>query len=216
MLEYKQAKLNYKEVNMTKIKGKVKAVSGPNEFQGVLQIGFTLEADPKRWYNISGKEGLLKEILDTMIKKGNEIEFDEDTNKNIAGLTVIKAAEEKKGNGGTGEFHEDEIVDIKGKKHVIYEGLLRLAHQKGLKKFEIIDKFVSDDMKIAWVQVRAYCEKAKQEVFFDGIGSSTPDNTGTMTEHHPVEMAHTRAKGRALRDFLNIGQAMAEEIKQEK
>ena len=114
----------------------------------------------------------------------------------------------------TGEFNENEIVDIKGKKHVIYEGLLRVAHKKGLKKFEIIDKFVSQDMKIAWVQVRAYCEKDKKEIFFDGIGSSTPDNTGTMTEHHPVEMAHTRAKGRALRDFLNIGQAMAEEIKQ--
>lgn len=115
-----------------------------------------------------------------------------------------------------GEFKANEIVNIKGKNHVIYEGLLRLAHQKGLKSFEIIDKFVSSDMKIAWVQVRAHVTIGDKsiETFFDGIGSSTPENTGTMTEHHPVEMAHTRAKGRALRDFLNIGQAMAEEIKQ--
>ena len=114
----------------------------------------------------------------------------------------------------TGIFKESEIVDIKGKKHVIYEGLLRVAHKKGLKRFEILDKFVSPDMKMAWVQVRAYCVKDKKEVFFDGIGSSTPVNTGKMTQDHPVEMAHTRAKGRALRDFLNIGQTMAEEFKE--
>lgn len=115
-----------------------------------------------------------------------------------------------------GEFNANEITNIKGKNYVIYEGLLRLAHKKGLKKFEIIEKFISADMKTAWVQVRAYCEKEGKETFFDGIGSSTPENTGTMTQDHPVEMAHTRAKGRALRDFLNIGQAMAEELKPEK
>ena len=35
-----------------------------------------------------------------------------------------------------------------------------------------------------------------------------------MTKTHPVEMCHTRAKGRALRDFLNIGTEMLEELKQ--
>ncbi len=202
-----------------KIKGKVKAVSGPNDYEGVLQIGFTLDEDKGKWHNLSGEEGLLKGYLDKTIKKGNEIEFDKDSNNNITNLKLIKeATEEKKGNDGKGLglFRADEIVDIKGKKHVIYEGLLRLAHKSGLKNFEILEKYVSEDMKRSWCLVRVHCIKDKKEVFFDGIGSSTPDNTGTMTESHPIEMAHTRAKGRALRDFLNIGKAMAEEIKQDK
>ena len=52
----------------------------------------------------------------------------------------------------------------------------------------------------------------KQICFFDGIGSSTKDNTGKMTSGYPIEMAHTRAKGRALRDFLSIGEALSEEM----
>ena len=76
----------------------------------------------------------------------------------------------------------------------------------------ITESWVSDDMKKAWCKVRLTANNQT----FDGFGSSTPENTGEMTQSHPVEMSHTRAKGRALRDYLNIGQTMAEELKQEK
>jgi len=111
---------------------------------------------------------------------------------------------------------ENHIVNIKGKDFVTYSGLLEMAHKRGLHSIEITESWVSEDMKKAWCKVRAkFCDKDKK-YFFDGFGSSTPDNTGEMTKTHPVEMAHTRAKGRALRDFLNIGTAMLEELKGEK
>ena len=104
----------------------------------------------------------------------------------------------------------DDIVSISGKDFMTYEGLLKKAHEKGEDfSMELTESWVSGDMKMAWCKVRLTAGKR----IFDGFGSSTPENTGTMTEHHPVEMAHTRAKGRALRDYLNIGQVMAEELK---
>ena len=102
------------------------------------------------------------------------------------------------------------IINIKGKDFMTYEGLLNKAHEKGKFDMTITESWVSEDMKMAWCKVRLLA----QGQTFDGFGSSTPDNTGLMTQSHPVEMSHTRAKGRAFRDYLNIGQAMAEEIKQ--
>ena len=194
---------------VNKIKGKVEACTDTKEYQGAMQIGFKLNGT---WYNITGEEDKLKEAQ-KLVAKGNEIEFEYDAEKKaVSNFTVLSQQKEE----SFGEFRANEVVDIQGKKHVIYEGLLRLAHEKGLMNFEILEKYVSDDMKMSWCLVRAHCIKDKKKVFFDGIGSSTPDNTGKMTESHPVEMAHTRAKGRALRDFLNIGQAMAEELKDHK
>jgi len=112
--------------------------------------------------------------------------------------------------GSTESKKTDHIVKIQGKDFMTYEGLLKLAHEKGKFDMIITESWVSEDMTRAWCKVRLTAEGQ----VFDGFGSSTPENTGSMTENHPVEMAHTRAKGRALRDYLNIGQVMAEEIKQ--
>lgn len=104
------------------------------------------------------------------------------------------------------------IVKISGKDFMTYEGLLKKAHAKGKFSMQIIGSWVSEDMKRAWCKVRL----TFKDQTFDGFGSSTPENTGTMTQSHPVEMAHTRAKGRAFRDFLNIGMVMVEELKERK
>ena len=105
-----------------------------------------------------------------------------------------------------------DIINIKGKDFMTYEGLLKKAHEKGKFDMVITESWVSEDMKKAWCKVRLTAEGQ----VFDGFGSSTPDNTGSMTQSHPVEMSHTRAKGRALRDYLNIGTVMAEELKDQK
>lgn len=102
------------------------------------------------------------------------------------------------------------VVNIQGKEFMTYEGLLKKAHEKGKFSMVITDSWVSEDMTKAWCKVRLTAGKQ----IFDGFGSSTPENTGEMTKTHPVEMANTRAKGRAFRDYLNIGQAMAEELKE--
>ena len=105
-----------------------------------------------------------------------------------------------------------DVVNIQGKDFMTYEGLLKKAHEKGKFDMTITESWVSENMKMAWCKVRL---TANGQIF-DGFGSSTPDNTGQMTQSHPVEMSHTRAKGRAFRDYLNIGQVMAEELKDQK
>lgn len=107
---------------------------------------------------------------------------------------------------------QSDVIKIAGKNFMTYEGLLKRAHGKGRFSMTIIESWVSEDMKMAWCKVKL--KSSDQE--FDGFGSSTPENTGSMTQSHPIEMAHTRAKGRALRDYLNIGMVMVEELKETK
>jgi len=184
------------------IKGIITAVSGPREFEGKLQVGFMIR---DKWYNVEGEKEGLEEIKKISLVKGNEVTFEiiDGAPKN---LKVIKKAQKEE---------DSNIVKISGKDYMTYEGLLKKAHEKDPCFFmEITESWVSEDMKMAWCKVRLTSNAREYRQFFDGFGSSTPENTGSMTKEHPVEMAHTRAKGRALRDYLNIGQVMAEELKQ--
>lgn len=54
--------------------------------------------------------------------------------------------------------------------------------------------------------------KGEDERVFVEVGDCDDSNCGTMIRAHKVRMAATRAKGRALRDALGIGEALAEEI----
>lgn len=192
-----------------KIKGKVKAVSGPSEYEGVMQIGFVLEEDPKKWYNIHGKEGLLKEILKTMVKKGAEIEFELDANKNVTGLKVIKEAPE------SGKW-EDDIVS--------FETLLTAAHKKAKAEgagLSIITTVIKDNgkpmidivNKTAFFKARVSLKDKDGKVIqsFDGHGDTTSENVkGEHIMPHFIRMAETRAIVRALRWYTNNGCAEEE------
>jgi|SRR3989344_1798881 len=180
------------------MKGKVK--HGPKnirEFRGEKQISFTLE-NFDEWINVTGDESELLKAME-ILKSGNVVEFDK--GNILATLKLVESAE------------VSDVIKIKGKDYLSYKGLLNLAHESGLLSFEILEQWVSHDMKMAWCKVRAHFKKDGTEVFFDGVGSSTPENTGATTMNHPIEMANTRAKGRALRDYLNIGDAILEELK---
>ena len=89
-----------------------------------------------------------------------------------------------------------DVVNIQGKDFMTYEGLLAKAHVKDPNfSMKIIESWVSEDMKRAWCKVRLVVGNEgspQKEQMFDGFGSSTPENTGQMTQSHPVEMSHTR------------------------
>ncbi len=170
------------------------AADKPAIYNGKMNLSFKIG---QTFYNLYDCEG--HNLL--VIKKGNEISFTV-VNGAVKMLKLIKKAEIQP---------ESDIVKISGKDHMLYKGLLALAHEKDPNfSMEITESFVNPEMTMAWCKVRL---TSKMNQVFDGFGSSSPANTGKMTQSHPVEMAHTRAKGRALRDFVNIGVAMAEELK---
>ena len=109
---------------------------------------------------------------------------------------------------------DKDYVLISEKKHILYKALLRKAHEKGLLTLMVLQHYVDFERSSAWCIVRAMFKAKEGETSktFDGFGSSTQENTGKMTQKHFVEMAHTRAKARSLRDALGIGDAAAEEI----
>lgn len=103
---------------------------------------------------------------------------------------------------------KDYIVNIKGKDFITYNGLLGIAHEKGLREFKVVD------IQVDWGNKQAYCivKAIFEDREFFGIGSSTPQNTGNMVKEYFVEMAHTRAKARALRDACNIHLTAVDEL----
>lgn len=163
------------------------------------------------------------DVGEGFIKLGQaEVSFNNETQK-ICFVRMV----DSDSNSSKSDGKNPHIVKISGKDFMTYEGLLAKAHEKGLFNMIITESWVSEDMTRAWCKVRltrkveARDSKTKEimrkhEIIFDGFGSSTPENTGQMTQSHPVEMAHTHAKGRALRDYLNIGQTMYEELKESK
>ncbi len=188
------------------MKGIIHQVSGPREYEGVFSIGFILQGNPNKWFNIQGEKQALEYLLNKTIVKENEISFIYDeTSKKITELKLEKAAPKE----STTE-KKKYIVKISGKDYMTYEGVLKKLHikSKGDFSLEIIDSWNNEEMTKAWCKVRLTVGKQ----IFDGIGSSTPENTGAV-KGHPIEIANTRAKGRAFRDYLNIGEVMAEELK---
>ena len=156
------------------------------------------------------KTYIMEDFVIPHVKLGvGNISFNDETQK-VSFIKMEPTEEQDRAQGQKPESKESYIVNIKGKDFMTYEGLLKLAHKKDENfSITIVESWQSEDLKRAWCKVRLTALGRT----FDGIGSSTPENTGQMTQDHPIEMANARAKGRALRDYLNIGQAMAEELK---
>lgn len=187
----------------TKIQGKVKAISGPREHEGVLQMGFILEADEKKWYNISGEKSFLEELL-KIIKKGAEISFDYDSNKNITNLKMIK--EPEKGKEGS---WADDITN--------FETLLKDAHKKFPGKLEIRTEILQDGNGSPLIDFEKKRAVFKATVtadgnLFEGHGETTSENISGDTAKSWLRIAETRSIVRALRWATNNAKVAEEEI----
>lgn len=185
---------------MELIKKTIKAVSLGRIEDG--SIGF-MPTDENKWYNVTGDKEQLETLVKNVVAKGNTIEF-EYNNSVVGSLKLIAKAKES----------NSDMIKISGKNYMLYTGLLKKAHEKKESfSMEITESWVNNDMTMAWCKVRLTAwEDEQSHQVFDGFGSSTPKNASAIGSSHPVEMAHTRAKGRALRDYLNIGEVMAEEL----
>jgi hypothetical protein len=100
------------------------------------------------------------------------------------------------------------IVNLKGKEYVLYKGLLMLAKKSGCT--DIVVEAVEINMDKGFAIMRATVT-GKLGTSVD-YGDATQQNTGKMIGPHFIRMASTRAKARALRDWLGCGITALEEL----
>ena len=109
------------------------------------------------------------------------------------------------------EIPDDLWVSIKGKFHPLYRGLLAAAHKRGMASITTTllqaPTELNDGIAIAHARV-----VMKDGSSWDGLGDASEKSVPSNIRPHLVRMAETRAKGRALRDMLNIDAPTADEM----
>ena len=192
-----------------KIQDIVNSVSQPKEFNGVMQIGFTLKKDPKKWYNVQGEEGPLNELIKSVVVKGAEISFEYDEITKVLGEITLKNMPEK-----AEKNWADDMTN--------FEDLLSVAHQKFGDRLEIRtfllkdgegDRMVNFKGKEAVFKARVTVWSDKNPEFkqvFEAHGDAQ-GITNTVIQPHFMRMAETRAIARALRFATNNAKVSVEE-----
>jgi hypothetical protein len=103
------------------------------------------------------------------------------------------------------------IITLEGKDFVTYPGLLDLGHQKGILKIEVEPLQIPTKENEHFAVCKALVVSTNGETFTD-IGDANPSNCNSRVSKHLLRMASTRAIGRALRSFTNIGMTCLEEL----
>ena len=196
-----------------RIRGIVKAVSPIKEHSGSLQIGWTLEANSQKWYNvIEDDETKLQVVLDNIIQKGNEVEFNFDNlGSEVSSLVRTQTARPKPSESTANNSNwQDDIVN--------FETLLTAAH-KLKAQFSIKTKMLEVNLKEKYALFKAKVILPEQklgdltipETVFEAHGDATDDNVeNKLIKKHFIRMAETRAICRALRWYTNNGCAEEE------
>lgn len=195
-----------------KIQGIVNGSSAPKEFMGVMQIGFTLISDTKKWYNVQGEEEALNELREAVVTKGAEISFEyEEKGKQVGDITLISLP--KAGQSHDGNWADDMTS---------FEELLAAAHEKFKDKMHIRTEIVRDgagnplidfEKKRAVFNAKVYIKTGDKDTqVFEAHGDATESNiSGDMIKPHFIRMAETRAISRALRWATNNAAVAIEE-----
>jgi hypothetical protein len=106
------------------------------------------------------------------------------------------------------------IVKLQNKDYPLWQGILDAATEAGLVSLTTRIVQIPDDANGNYAAVVARAEFKDGRVFED-VGDCSPKSLGPRMQHlasASLRMASTRAKGRCLRDALNIGETMFEEL----
>ena len=101
------------------------------------------------------------------------------------------------------------VKQIHGKDFIEYQGLLAMAHERGLQDFGSAFIVVTETLALA----EAWAIFKDGRRFWDA-GDATPNNVHVQVKAHFPRVALTRAKARVLRDALNIGMVSVEELEE--
>jgi hypothetical protein len=103
------------------------------------------------------------------------------------------------------------IVSLKGRDYPVFAGVLDAATKAGLRSLRTTIVQVPDASNghMAIVLVRAEFEDGR---IFESVGDASPANCSAPIATAALRMAETRGAGRAMRNAINVGQTMFEEI----
>lgn len=103
------------------------------------------------------------------------------------------------------------IIQLKGRDYPLWAGVLDAATRAGLKSLRttIVQIPTSENKGLAIVTARAEFEDGR---VFEDVGDCSPQSTSPHLVAASIRLASTRAKGRCLRDAINVGQTMFEEL----
>lgn len=104
------------------------------------------------------------------------------------------------------------LISLNGREYPLYAGILAEAHARGLTSIltELVQIPTEENGQTAIVSATVIMGEGKQT--FQDYGDASPRNTNARIATALIRMASTRAKGRALRDAINCGQTMLEEL----
>jgi hypothetical protein len=113
--------------------------------------------------------------------------------------------------GPTPRIDPQHIITLKGKSYPLFAGILDAATKAGLKSIRttVLQVPTPENGHMAVVMARAEFEDGR---VFEDVGDCSPANTSPQLAPAALRLASTRAKGRVLRDAINVGQTMFEEL----
>lgn len=116
-------------------------------------------------------------------------------------------------------MREEHFLNLRGKRYVLYEGLLDKAHEEGLHgiETELVQVPTEENRQTAIVKAKIIVERNSTYQTFTGYGDASPTEEADSRRKGPastapIRLAETRAKARALRDAVNVGTTSLEEI----
>jgi len=106
------------------------------------------------------------------------------------------------------------VVNLKGRQYPTWPGVLDLATRSGLKSLltDLVQAPSDENNHVAIVQATACFEDGRS---FSDYGDASPRNVARHIQEALIRMASTRAKGRVLRDAMNVGETLLEELPEE-
>lgn len=103
------------------------------------------------------------------------------------------------------------VITLQGQQYCTYRGVLDCAHNLGLEgiRTRILQVPDANNEHVAIVEAEV---RMKDGRVFTDVADASPKNVHARLASALIRLASTRAKGRALRDAVNIGEALAEEL----